>query len=77
METKKESLKIVDKIKKFLLETTVEGKKVIWPERKFVVTATIVILIIVMLVAMFVMTVDFGLAEIFKVLTQTFGMRTY
>jgi preprotein translocase subunit SecE len=59
-----------EKIQSYLKETVAEMKKVVWPDRRYVTTATIVILILVILTALFVMLIDFGFAEVFKVLLR-------
>ncbi|MFA4858006.1 MAG: preprotein translocase subunit SecE [Candidatus Margulisiibacteriota bacterium] len=58
-----------NKVTQFLRETLAELKKVTWPDRKYVTVASTMILVIVILVAFFVMLVDFGFAEVFKILT--------
>jgi preprotein translocase subunit SecE len=52
-----------------LRETIAELKKVTWPNRKYVTVASVLIVIIVILVAVFVMLVDYGFTWIFKSLT--------
>ena len=59
-----------DKIQSYLKETVAEMKKVVWPDRRYVTTATVIILILVILTAVFLMVVDFGFTEIFKVLLR-------
>ena len=66
---------IFDAIKKYLKETEVEAKKVIWPDRKYVTAATVIILIIVILSAVFITVVDFSFVRIFKFLTQNLNIR--
>jgi preprotein translocase subunit SecE len=59
-----------DKLLAYLKETQAEMKKVVWPDRKYVTAATTIILFLVMLTGVFVMFVDFGLTEVFKVLLR-------
>lgn len=59
-----------EKIVGFLKETLQEMKKVTWPDRRYVLAATIIVLVIVILTAFFVMFVDFAFAEIFKLLLK-------
>lgn len=59
-----------DKIQSYLKETVSEMKKVVWPDRRYVIVATVVILILVIMTALFVMVVDFVFAEVFKVLLR-------
>lgn len=54
------------KIKDYLKETYAEIKKVVWPDRRYVAVATLIILVLVFLTGFFVMLSDFGLAEILK-----------
>lgn len=72
MEAKKIGPDLIARIKQFLKETEIESKKVIWPDRKYVVAATIIVLIIVMVSSLYVMFLDFGLAKIFEFLNLAF-----
>lgn len=58
----------IENIKRFLKEVELELKKVIWPDRKFVFAATLIVLAIVLLSAGYVLFVDFVLAKIFDLL---------
>ena len=66
---------IFDAIKKYLKETEVEAKKVVWPDRKYVTAATVIILIIVVLSAVFLTAVDISFVHIFKFLTDNLNVR--
>lgn len=59
-----------DKIINYLKETLAEMRKVVWPDQRYVTVATIIILVLVFITGAFVMIVDFGLAEVFKVLLK-------
>ncbi|MFA4966994.1 MAG: preprotein translocase subunit SecE [Candidatus Margulisiibacteriota bacterium] len=59
--------KIVDYVK----ETRAEVKKVTWPDRRYVTAATIIILLIVIVFAVFIMILDWGLARLFMMITRT------
>jgi len=59
-----------NKILTYLKETQAEMKKVVWPDRRYIFAATVIILILVFLTAIFVMIVDFGLTEVFRVLMK-------
>ena len=72
MEIKKSGLEIVAKTKTFLKEVAHEFKKVVWPDKKFVIAATIIVLVIVLASAGYVMMVDWGLAKFFEFLTAIF-----
>jgi preprotein translocase subunit SecE len=66
---------VIDAVKKYLKETEVEAKKVVWPDRKYVTAATVIILIIVILSAVFITVVDISFANIFKFLTENLNVR--
>ncbi|MFA4844378.1 MAG: preprotein translocase subunit SecE [Candidatus Margulisiibacteriota bacterium] len=59
-----------EKIQSYLKETVSEMKKVVWPDRRYVTVATVIILTLVILTALFLMLVDFVFAELFKVLLR-------
>ncbi len=60
----------LDFVVKFLKETRGELKKVVWPDRRYITVATIVILILVVLTAGYVMFVDYLFTNIFAVLLK-------
>ena len=72
MEIKKSGAESLNKTRTFLKEVGIEFKKVVWPDRRFVVAATIIVLVIVISSAAYVMVVDWGLAKIFEFLTAIF-----
>lgn len=51
-------------IKKFLDEVKVEFSKIVWPERKVTLTLTIVVIIVSLLVAAYLGTVDLVLGKV-------------
>jgi preprotein translocase subunit SecE len=53
-----------DKIKKFLRETRVELSKVTWPNRREVVSSTLVIIVMSALLAVIIGVFDFGLSKL-------------
>ena len=57
-------------IKNYFKETRSEMKKVVWPDRRYVTVASIIILILVFLSGLYVMLVDFAFAKIFGVLIK-------
>jgi len=59
-----------EKILNYLKETQAELKKVVWPDRRYIISATLIILILVIVTAFFVMFVDYAFAGIFKVLLK-------
>ncbi len=66
---------IAEAVKKYLKETEAEAKKVVWPDRRYVTTATVIILVIVALSAVFITLVDVSFVKIFKFLTDNINIR--
>jgi len=60
----------LEKFVRFLKETRSETKKVVWPDRKYVTAATVIILITVLIVGVYVMFVDFAFTRIFAFLMR-------
>lgn len=58
-------------VQNFLKETRTEGKKVVWPSRQYIIAATVIILIIVLLTGVFVAVVDLVLGKLFAYLLHT------
>jgi len=56
----------------YLKETRAETKKVAWPGRQFVISATLIILFIMVTIAVFTMFLDLGLAQMILFLTKAF-----
>lgn len=59
-----------EKLVKFIKETQAETKKVVWPERRYVAVATLIILILVFITGVYVMLVDYGFTKIFGFLMR-------
>ena len=57
-------------VTKFLKETRAETRKVVWPDRRYVTVATIVILILVIITGLYVMLIDYGFGRIFGFLMR-------
>jgi len=55
----------------FLKETRTEGKKVVWPSRQYILAATIIILVIVIVLGIFVTLIDFAFAQLFSYLIRS------
>jgi len=49
-------------VQKFLREVQVEAKKVVWPERKETMQATLMVVLMVLFVALFLWLVDSALS---------------
>jgi len=60
------------KLRLFLKETRAEMRKVVWPQRRYVITATLVVLFIVMLLGAFVMLIDAAFSRFFMYLFKAF-----
>ena len=63
---------VIQKVFKFFVEAKNEAKKVIWPDRKYVVVATAVILFIVILLSLFLMVIDYAFTNLFIILDRLF-----
>ena len=60
----------VGQVVKFFKETRAETKKVVWPDRRYVAVATLIILVLVSLTGVYVMFVDLVFSRIFSVLIK-------
>jgi preprotein translocase subunit SecE len=60
----------VGKVGKFIKETRAETKKVVWPNRRYVAVATVIILVIVVITGLYVSLVDFGFTKLFGFLLR-------
>ena len=63
---------MVEKTKTFLKEVNVEFKKVVWPDKKFIFSATVIVLVIVFASAFYATMVDFGFEKLFQFLSLFF-----
>ncbi|OIO75284.1 MAG: preprotein translocase subunit SecE [Zetaproteobacteria bacterium CG1_02_53_45] len=54
----------VAEMRKFMNEVKVETKKVTWPERKETISATLMVFVMVIFVALFLWLVDWGLTAL-------------
>lgn len=61
-----------NKIVNYIKETRAEAKKVTWPARQYVISATGVILVIVLFLGTVVMLLDMGLSRLMLFLTAAF-----
>ena len=61
---------LINKIRTFFKETRAEVKKVVWPERRYVAVATMIILVLVVLTGLYVMLIDFGFSKLFGALIK-------
>jgi len=57
----------------FLREVRTELKKVTWPSRKDTLSGTVVVLVAVIIIALFLGIVDYGLSGLVKQLLRTGG----
>ncbi|MBU1027104.1 MAG: preprotein translocase subunit SecE [Candidatus Margulisbacteria bacterium] len=61
---------IFGRLVKFFKETRSELKKVVWPDRRYVMVATMIVLVLVILTAMYVMAIDFTFSRLFGFLLK-------
>ena len=61
---------IKEKTVDYLKEIRSETKKVIWPGKNYVTAATIIVFIIVILVIIYVMSIDFCFARFFSSISR-------
>ena len=61
---------IFGKLVKYIKETRAETKKVVWPDRRYVTVATVIILILVVTIGLYVMAIDLTFSKIFGVLLK-------
>jgi preprotein translocase subunit SecE len=57
-----------EKVKQFIKEVKSELKKVVWPTRKDTIASTSVVVILVLIIALFLGLVDFGLSRVIRVI---------
>lgn len=67
---KEKKVNLILKIKDYLKETQAEMKKVVWPNRRYVTAAALIVLSIVVILGVLVMSMDFALGKIFGVLLK-------
>jgi preprotein translocase subunit SecE len=60
------------KIKNFLKETQLEAKKVVWPERRYVMVASLIVLAITLIVGILVSAIDMAFARIITYFMHAF-----
>lgn len=70
MNEDKKKLNIVVGIKKYVRETQIEAKKVAWPNRKYVITASIIIIVMVISLSVVLTMLDYGLGQVITTLTK-------
>jgi len=57
-----------EKAKLFMKEVKSELKKVVWPTRKDTIASTSVVVILVLIIALFLGLVDFGLSRVIRII---------
>lgn len=62
--------KYLDKTVRFFKETRAETKKVVWPDRRHVTVATVIILFTVLITGIYVLFVDFVFTGVFGALLR-------
>jgi len=61
---------MINKLIQFLKETRAETRKVVWPDRRYVMVATAIILVLVFLTGIYITTVDLVFTKIFAVVLR-------
>jgi len=61
---------IFGKLVKYIKETRAETKKVVWPDRRYVAVATVIIIFLVVIIGLYVMAIDLTFSKIFGVLLK-------
>ncbi|OGC15429.1 preprotein translocase subunit SecE [candidate division WOR-1 bacterium RIFOXYC2_FULL_37_10] len=61
---------LVNKIKTYVKETQAEAKKVAWPDRKYVISATSIIIVMVLVLSVILSVLDLGLTQMIISLTR-------
>ena len=61
---------IFGKLVKYIKETRAETKKVVWPDRRYVAVASVVIIFLVVIIGLYVMAIDVTFSRIFGVLLK-------
>jgi len=59
-----------EKAKQFMKEVKSELKKVVWPTRKDTIASTSVVVILVLIIALFLGLVDFGLSRVIRIILR-------
>jgi preprotein translocase subunit SecE len=62
--------KKLNQVVNFFKETRAETKKVVWPERRYVIVATVIILVLVFMTGFYIMGIDFIFSRIFGFLLR-------
>ncbi len=65
-----DKLPLFQKIKKFFRDYKSEIKKIVWPSRKTTIRNTIIVLVMCLVVGGFIWALDFGLAQLLKLVLQ-------
>ncbi|MBI5701873.1 preprotein translocase subunit SecE [Candidatus Saganbacteria bacterium] len=68
MEEKKVGL--VAAVGNYIKETQAEAKKVSWPDRKYIISATVIIVVMVLVLGFALMGIDYGLSQAVLMLTK-------
>jgi preprotein translocase subunit SecE len=56
----------------FIKEVRIEARKVVWPNRRYVIAATLIILFIVVLTGAFILFIDSAFARLFAYLMKLY-----
>lgn len=61
---------LISAIGNYIKETQAEAKKVSWPDRKYILSATLIIVIMVLFLGFSLMGIDYGLSHAVLMLTR-------
>jgi len=61
---------IFGKLVKYVKETRAETKKVVWPDRRYVTVASVIIIFLVVIIGLYVMAIDLTFSRIFGILLK-------
>ncbi|OGC23225.1 preprotein translocase subunit SecE [candidate division WOR-1 bacterium RIFOXYB2_FULL_42_35] len=61
---------IFEQLVKFIKETRAETRKVVWPDRRYVMVATVIILVLVFITGAYISLIDFIFSKVFRLLLR-------
>jgi len=70
MSEEKKRVNLINATRTYIKETQSEAKKVSWPSRQYVTTATTIIVVLVIVLSLVLMGLDYGLGQIISTLTK-------
>ena len=61
---------IINRLRRFLGEVNIEGRKVVWPNRKELIASTTVVIVTVLLVAISIGLMDFVFSKLIGIIIK-------